>query len=435
MQYIILGLMVAAALTRPKIFGGKEVGFGAIGIAGVVASVVTGGVPSALVWETTASMVPAVLTIASLMLFVGACRSVGLLDRITSLIVRSSRGSSRRLMSLLFWIGAGFGALFTNDAAILLLTPLTIQLCKNRKGEHSDQDHLPFLFAVLYIGNLVGTLVISNPINIIAASYFDIPFLTYFFWMALPAFVSMLVTWMGLMIFFRRELRAKPDFIVDASLDISEDKRTKVRHQWIVGGLLFVVLTFFTLEQITGFPIWIVAVTGAVITCTYAYAVTRKARVITSRVDIPILVFMTAVAIVAVAVRNAGLTDEVADVSRQLLDTSTELSILGMSFLSAVVAAVINNHSTVSLMIWVVEDLALEQNLEQAIVMASLIGADLGPKMLPVGSLAAMMWLRMLAASGIEFKLWTYVKVGIPVTLLGVAASSLLLVIEHSLLG
>ena len=45
LQYIILGLMVAAALTRPKIFGGREVGFGAIGIAGVVASVVTGGVP------------------------------------------------------------------------------------------------------------------------------------------------------------------------------------------------------------------------------------------------------------------------------------------------------------------------------------------------------------------------------------------------------
>ena len=338
-------------------------------------------------------------------------------------------------MSLLFWIGSGFGALFTNAAAILLLTPLTIQLCKNRQGEHSDTDHLPFLFAVLYIGNLVGTLVISNPINIIAASYFDIPFLSYFFWMALPAFVSMLVTWMGLMIFFRRELQAKPDFIVEAGLDISEHKTTKERHQWVVGGLLFIVLTFFTLEQITGFPIWIVAVTGAFVTCAYAYAVTGKARVITSRVDLPILVFMTAVAIVAVAVRNAGLTDEVTDVSRQLLDTSTELSILGMSFLSAVVAAVINNHSTVSLMIWVVEDLALERSLEQAVVMASLIGADLGPKMLPVGSLAAMMWLRMLATSGIEFKLWTYVKVGIPVTLLGVGASSLLLVVEHSLFG
>jgi len=427
--------MVTAALIRPKLFGGREVGFATIGIAGVVASVATGGVPSALVWETTASMLPAVLTITSLMLFVGACRSVGLLDRITNLIVSSSRGSSRRLMSLLFWIGSGFGALFTNDAAILLLTPLTIQLCKNRQGEHSDTDHLPFLFAVLYIGNLVGTLVISNPINIIAASYFDIPFLSYFFWMALPAFVSMLVTWMGLMIFFRRELQAKPDFIVEAGLDISEHKTTKERHQWVVGGLLFIVLTFFTLEQITGFPIWIVAVTGAFVTCAYAYAVTGKARVITSRVDLPILVFMTAVAIVAVAVRNAGLTDEVTDVSRQLLDTSTELSILGMSFLSAVVAAVINNHSTVSLMIWVVEDLALERSLEQAVVMASLIGADLGPKMLPVGSLAAMMWLRMLATSGIEFKLWTYVKVGIPVTLLGVGASSLLLVVEHSLFG
>lgn len=435
MQYFILGLMVATALTRPKVIGGREIGFATIGVAGVLASIATGGAPTGLVIATIIGMGPAIATIASLMLFVGACRSVGLLDRITKLIIDSARGDSRRLMSLLFWIGAGFGALFTNDAAILLLTPLTIQLCLNRQGQHTDEDHLPFLFAVLYIGNLVGTLVISNPINIIAASYFDIPFLNYFFWMAVPALVSMLVTWLGLMIVFRGELRAKPEFIVNPSFEMEGDGASGVVHQWVVGGLLFIVLTFFTLEQITGFPIWIVAVSGAAITCSYAYAVTGKAKVITSRVDAPILVFMTAVAVVAVAVRNAGLTEEVADVSRQLLETSTEWSIIGMSFLSAVVAAVINNHSTVSLMIWVVEDLALDRSLEQAVVMASLIGADLGPKMLPVGSLAAMMWLRMLSASGIKFKLWTYVKVGVPVTLIGVGASSAFLVLEHAIFG
>ena len=435
MQYFILGLMVVAALTRPKIMAGREVGFATIGVAGVLASIATGGAPTALVINTIVSMGPAIATITSLMLFVGACRSVGLLDRITNFIITSARGDSRRLMSLLFWIGAGFGALFTNDAAILLLTPLTIHLCLNRQGRHSDEDHLPFLFAVLYIGNLVGTLVISNPINIIAASFFEIPFLNYFLWMAIPALVSMLVTWMGLMVVFRRELRAKPEFVVDASFEMEEDAAPGVVHQWVVGVLLLIVLTFFTLEQITGFPIWIVAVSGAAITCAYAYVVTRKAKVITSRVDAPILVFMTAVAVVAVAVRNAGLTEEVADVSRQLLNTSTEWSIIGMSFLSAVVAAFINNHSTVSLMIWVVEDLALDRSLEQAVVMASLIGADLGPKMLPVGSLAAMMWLRMLSESGIKFKLWTYVKIGVPVTLLGVGASSVFLVLEHATFG
>lgn len=434
MQYVILALMVAAALLRPKMLG-REVGYASIGICGVLTSVATGGVPVGLVIDTAVSMGPAIATIASLMLFVGACRSVGLLDRITTLILKSAQGDSRRLMSLLFWIGAGFGALFTNDAAILLLTPLTIQLCLNRKGQHSDEDHLPFLFAVLYIGNLVGTLVISNPINIIAASYFDIPFLSYFAWMAIPAILSMLVTWGGLLIVFRRRLASKPEFIVDDTFKLEAERAPAVRHQWVVGGMLLVVLTFFSLEQVTGFPVWFVAVSGALITCSYAYAVTRKGRVITSRVDLPILVFMTAVAVVAVAVRNAGLTDEVAEIATQLLKTSTEWSIIGMSFLSAVVAAVINNHSTVSLMIYVVEDLALQRNLEQAVVMASLIGADLGPKMLPVGSLAAMMWLRMLSASGIKFKLWTYIKVGVPVTLIGVGVSSAFLVLEHAIFG
>ena len=48
------------------------------------------------------------------------------------------------------------------------------------------EDHLPFLFAILYVGNLVGVLVISNPINVVAATIFDISFVEYFLWMFLP---------------------------------------------------------------------------------------------------------------------------------------------------------------------------------------------------------------------------------------------------------
>jgi len=253
--------------------------------------------------------------------------------------------------------------------------------------------------------------------------------------MGIPALLSMLVTWCGLLVVFNHQLKTKPDFRIDVEMLTQNLDGAETKHQCIVGELLFIVLTFFTLEQVTGFPIWIVALSGASITCLYAYAVTREARVIASRLDLPILVFMTAVAIVAVAVRNAGLTDQVAEVARQILEDSAELSIIGMSFLSAIIASFINNHSTVSLMIWVVEDLALDRNLEQAVVMASLIGADLGPKMLPVGSLAAMMWLRMLSRSGISFSLWTYVKVGVPVTLFGVLISSSFLVFEYLLVN
>ena len=68
-------------------------------------------------------------------------------------------------------------------------------------------------------------------------------------------------------------------------------------------------------------------------------------------------------------------------------------------------------------------------------VLASLVGADLGPKMLPIGSLAAMMWLSMVESNGFKVSIWTYIKIGVPVTLVSVGLSALILVVEFMLLA
>ena len=92
------------------------------------------------------------------------------------------------------------------------------------------------------------------------------------------------------------------------------------------------------------------------------------------------------------AVRDTGSIDALLVALEELLRQGTEQSIVWVSYLCAAVAAGINNHSTVSLMVWLIESLSLDAEAEKMMVLASLVGADLGPKMLPIGSLAAMMW-------------------------------------------
>ncbi|MFT6288523.1 MAG: arsenical pump membrane protein [Alcanivorax sp.] len=423
--------MILGALARPKI-GRYRLGFTTIGMFGVVAIVSTGEIPAAMARDTIVSLAPALATIASLMVIAGSCVSIGLLDRVTSLIVRFSRNDSRRLLSLLFWVGAAFGALFTNDAAVLLLTPLAMQLCLDRREQVPETANLPFLFAVLYVGNLVGFFVTSNPINIIAASFFDISFVDYVSWMALPALASMFISWWALLIVFRKDLREHPSFTTSQQfLDKHPDKNNGSKHQLAVSVMLGLVLLGFMLERVTGVPVWQVALTGALVIFAYVTVASKTILPALSRVDLPILVFMAGIFVVAAAVRNAGLVDQISLLAQSALDGNAFPSIMSLSALSAVIAAFINNHSTVSLMIWVVKAMELSQGQELVFVLSTLIGADLGPKMLPVGSLAALMWLRMLHANGFSVRLWTYIKIGVPVTVVSVVVSSAILTLQY----
>jgi len=316
------------------------------------------------------------------------------------------------------------------------MTPLVIRLCRAREGVEGTEDHLPFLFAILYVGNLVGVLVISNPINVVAATIFNISFVEYFLWMFLPAIASMFVSWWGLLIAFRKPLRKEPKFLLlnDTEANLI-DAGAKTSHQNTVGLLLLATLIGFSLEGVTDIPIWVTAVSGAVLISSYTLFTRGQLKTVVARVDIPILVFMACIFTVAVAVRDTGSIDALLVALEELLRQGTEQSIVWVSYLCAAVAAGINNHSTVSLMVWLIESLSLDAEAEKMMVLASLVGADLGPKMLPIGSLAAMMWLSMVESNGFKVSIWTYIKIGVPVTLVSVGLSALILVVEFMLLA
>src|SRR5205085_5019042 len=148
-----------------------------------------------------------IITIVSLMIITLIAERAGLFDLIAQKIATSAGGSGPRLFALIFAGGTVTGMLFTNDAAVLIFTPLVFQLIERVQGDGwTLRNKIPFYFAVLYVANLVGALVTSNPINIVVASLFHISFLEYARWMFLPAAASIAVTFAGLAVVFRKSV-------------------------------------------------------------------------------------------------------------------------------------------------------------------------------------------------------------------------------------
>ena len=118
-----------------------------------------------------------------------------------------------------------------------------------------------------------------------------------------------------------------------------------------------------------------------------------KPREVLRAVDVPLLVFVLGLAIIVRAVGAHGVGDHVAD----LLPTGDNLlALIGATLVAAVLANLLNNVPAVLLL------LPAAAAGGTATVLAVLIGVNAGPNLTPTGSLATLLWRRVLRARDSE---------------------------------
>jgi len=427
----VLALTVGLSLGRPRL-GRLRIDHAQAAIIGALASVALGIVPPDLVFVAAKMLARPVATIVSLMVITLIAESAGLFEIIAGALARGARGSGPRLFASLFLAGTVVGTFFTNDAAVLIFTPLVFHLIERIGGsEWKLENKIPFYFAVLYVGNLVGALVIANPINIVVSSIFAIGFVEYARWMVLPAAVSIVVSFGGLWLFFGSQVPRRfslPDPVPSAT--------SRRRLQTLCAAVLTLTLAGFFSEGFTGVPTWVVAASGAAaLLAVHVTVGGGHARTIVRGVGWDVIVFLCGMFVVAMGLRNAGLAEAVGDSIRQLSGGDLSRMRLSTGVLASVCSAVINNHPTAGMMAWTIQDFGLPGLQTKLLAFAALIGGDLGPKMLPIGSLAALMWFRILRDRGVQIPYWLYVRIGVPVTLVAVVASILALNLEAWIYG
>jgi arsenical pump membrane protein len=422
----IVAVTVGLSLGRPRI-GRVRIHHGTAAVIGASLTVLLGIAPPDVLLTAARLLSAPVVTIVCLMIMTLVAEHAGLFELLGSALARGARGSGRRLFTTIFFTGTLVGTVFTNDAAVLIFTPIVFGLVDQIGGRTwSERNKLPFYFAVLYIANLVGALVIANPINLIVASLMGIGFIEFAMWMTLPAVVSIVVSFAGLWLYFRGSIPR--EFAIPLP---RERARGQGLVQAICAAVVIVTLAGFFSEPLTGFPTWLVALTGAMALLLVHVTLGHGELVPVVRgVGWDVIVFMCGMFVVGLGLRHVGVTQLIGTMIERFsgVDLATMRSFVGLT--AGTCSALINNHPTADLMAFTIQDFALSVPEKKSLAFAALIGGDLGPKMLPIGSLAALIWFRLLRDRGVDVPYALYIKIGIPVTLAALIASLLALELE-----
>jgi len=407
--FLIFLVTIVLVIWQPKGLGvGWSAALGAVValLAGVV-SLSDIPVVWQIVWNATATFIAVI--IISLLL-----DEAGFFEWAALHVARWGNGSSRKLFAFIILLGAAVSALFANDGAALILTPIVIAMLLALR--FSPAATLAFVMAAGLIADTASLpLVVSNLVNIVSADYFGIGFSEYASVMVPVNLVSIAATLGMLLWFFRKDLPRTYELDqLKAPEAAIRDKATFVAGWWVLALLL---VGFFAIEPL-GVPISAIAAACALI----LYLIAARGHVISTRKvlkDAPwqVVVFSLGMYLVVYGLRNAGLTDYLTQILNVFAGYGIWGASLGMGLLAAGLSSVMNNMPTVLVGALSIHSAEATGIVREAMIYANVIGCDLGPKITPIGSLATLLWLHVLARKNIVITWGYYFRTGIVLTL------------------
>ncbi len=360
-----------------------------------------------IVWNATAAFI-AVIVISLLL------DESGFFEWAALHVARWGNGRGRLLFSWIVLLGATVAALFANDGAALILTPIVIAMLLALG--FSKETTLAFVMAAGFIADTASLpLIVSNLVNIVSADFFGLGFTRYASVMIPVDLAAIAATLVMLHLFFRKDIPATYDVsLLKAPASAIKDPAT-FRTGWIV--LVLLLIGFFVLEPL-GIPVSAIAAAGAAV----LFVVAKRGHAIdTGKVlrgaPWQIVIFSLGMYLVVYGLRNAGLTDTLSAVLSQMADRGLWTATLGTGFLTAFLSSVMNNMPTVLIGALSIEGSAATGIVKEAMIYANVIGCDLGPKITPIGSLATLLWLHVLAQKNMTIAWGYYFRTGIMMTL------------------
>jgi len=401
---LALSLLLLGATLTAAAWSGRRRLEPLVASVGALALLATGVIGADRAGNALSSLAPTVGFLAALLVIADGARREGVFEALGSLMERAARGSPLRLLRGVIAAATGVTVLLGLDATAILLTPVVL-LTAARLGA----DQRPHAYATGHLANSASLLLpISNLTNLLAFHASRLSFARFAALMALPTVAVVAIEWIVMRRWFAAELDRPPRL----------ESAPRVPMPRAALALLAATLIGFMLSSLAAVAAIWVALAGAVAFSALGASRRGVRALATARAAEPgFLLFVLALGVIVAAAGHDGL----GSVVRTLLPTDGSLGdLLGVAAVAALLANLVNNLPATLLL---VGPLAASHGA----LLAVLIGVNVGPNLTYAGSLATLLWRRVLHADGMEVSLREFTALGLATVPAALTSATVLL--------
>ncbi len=395
---------------------------------GALIVLLSGSVSLTDLGQITETISGAAVTIIATIVMAIVLESFGFFYWAAELLIKKARGSGIRL----FWLTNLFCFLMTlfvnNDGSILITTPILLMLLQNM-GLKNHQK-IPYLLSGALIATAASAPIgVSNIVNLISLKIVHMNLYMYTAMMFVPASLGLVLLTLLLFVTFYRTLPkelppASRWGLMPGSHPLQQNEPQENRNRFMRNIIIFIFcvrLSLFAASYIQ-FPVAVTAVIGSALLLGWRWIYLKIPPAdLLKKTPWYILIFAFSMYIIIYGLNNIGLTEWLIQLLQPIVSGSLLHASVLMGVLLSVLSNLFNNHPALMVGTLTLTNMGLDPLTLKIAYLASVIGSDIGSLLLPIGTLATLMWMHIVQKAGVRISWSQYLKVTsivIPITVI-----------------